>query len=122
MTETPQAVPPARWTARQLGCLGALLPIGALAFMIFYFSVAVAGRRRTLTDVEGTIALLVVAAVPLAALAGIVLCIVAFRRARRERPVGGYTFAMIGTLIAVVTVALLALLVWAALQGLAGFR
>ena len=121
MADAPQAVPPTRWTARRLGCLGVALPIVAFAFMIFFFSVAVKGRR-TLTDLEGTIALLVVAAVPVAAITGIVLCIIAFRRARRDEPAGGRGLAIVGTLIAIATVALLALLVYFALQGLAGFR
>jgi heme/copper-type cytochrome/quinol oxidase subunit 2 len=120
MAEVSQAVPPTRWTARRLGCLGVALPIVAFAFMIF-FSVAVKDRR-TLTDLEGTIALLVVAAVPVAAITGIVLCIIAFRRARRDEPGGGRSLAIVGTLIAIATVGLLALLVYFALQGLAGFR
>jgi len=119
MADAPQPATTTRWSARRLGCLGIALPVGAFVFMFLYFAVAVKGRR-VLTDVEGTIALLVVAAVPVAAIVGIVLCVIAFRRARGNQAGGG--IAATGIIVAILIVVLLAFLTYMALQGLAGFR
>ena len=119
MADAPQPATATRWSARRLGCLGIALPVLAFLFMVGFF-MAMPKGRHALTDLEGTIALLVIAAVPVAAAAGIVLCVIAVRRSRREQAGGGV--AAIGIVVAILIVALLAFLTYMALQGLAGFR
>jgi hypothetical protein len=122
MADTAPLRPAKRWSARRLGCLGIALPITAFIVLLIAFAIIPKGSHVVLSDAQTIGVLVAIAAVPLAAIAGIVLCVVAFIRARRERPVGGYSLAILGTVVALLIVALLVLLVWAALQGLASFR
>jgi len=98
-----------------------------LSFIVLaaMFSTVPRGRHVVLSDAHTAVLLAAITAVPLASIAGIVLSVVAFVRARRERAAGmvvGHALGVVAVLVSLVSIALLALLVWAALQGLASFR
>ena len=122
MADAPQPATTTRWSARRLGCLGIALPIIAFIVLIIVFALIPKGSHVVLTDLETIGVFIAIAAVPVAAVGGIVLCVMAFRRARREPAAGSHVVATIGILVAIVAVAVLVFLIYMGLQGLAGFR
>jgi hypothetical protein len=114
---------PPGWPARRLVRVGCLLPIAALVLFLLVFLAWPVERHQDASDFHTVMFFLALAFVPIAALAGIVLAIMALMRARRERPGGRMLVRpVIAILSAIVCVALLALVIWAALTGLARFR
>jgi hypothetical protein len=118
-----RAARPAGWPARRLARLGCLLPIGALVLFLLVFFAWPYERHKPASDFHAVAFFLSLGLVPLTALAGVVLSIMAAGRARREQQgAGRFLRPALVVIIALACVAVTAFIIWMALQGLAGFR
>ena len=114
-----------RWSSRRFALLSILLPVGAFVLLIVLFAAMPRGRHVMWSDTQTAVVFAAFAAVPLASVVGIVFSIMALVRTRHERMLGvatGSVLAFIGVMVSLMSIALLTLLTWAALQGLASFR
>jgi ABC-type polysaccharide/polyol phosphate export permease len=121
-----QAPPVPGKPSRRLARLGCLLPVVAtILFLLFVFAWP-RGRHYQASDFETVLFFVLVGLVPVAALAGIVLSVVAFIRARRQPPeqrrATAFLIPLLTILAALGSVTLTALTIWAALVGVARFR
>lgn len=124
-TPAPASIANRRWSSRRFALLSILLPIGAFVLMLTVFGAMPRGRHVTWSDTQTAVVFAALAAVPLASIVGIVFSITALVRTRHERLLGvatGSVLAVIGVIASLASVGLLALLTWAALEGLASFR
>ncbi len=114
-----------RWSYRSLSRLGWLLPVGALTFFLLLVFAVPRDRHAPASDLDTGLVLLALCLVPIAALAGIVLTVLARVRAQRVEPspgVGAILKLLVPIAVAVGCVAITVGLVWITLEAGAAFR
>src|SRR5579871_1012597 len=107
-----------RWSSRKLSRLAWLLPTGALALLLLLLFAVHRDSRAPASDLDTGLVLVTLALVPVSALAGIVLAVLAFVRARQEGPKpvrGAKRKLLVPIVVASGAVAITVGLVWAIL-------
>ncbi len=124
--DLPPGSPAARWTSRRLAQLACLLPAAALILFLLVLFAWPNEPHRKASDLQTILFFVSLGLMPVAVVASCVLATMAFLRARREARAGATRPARVGPSMAILVgfacAAVRALVLWAALAGLSGFR
>ena len=113
------------WSYRLLVRLGYLLPLGALALLLLLVFAVSRDSRAPASDLDTALILVAICLVPIAALAGIVLTVLALVRARRDDSdpsLRARIKLLMPIAVAIVCVATTAGLIWITLESGAAVR